>query len=221
MQRRVALAIALALTVITVFSIVAVGTRGSLFSRKSDGEAQAIAPSPIPIPPTTAPAVVPPQSAPEPVVITEYVYRDVSVPAPGGFQPSAQQVAAPQVPVAAAPTAPGTDNPEPTQPAAPPPSATPRAAPPTAAPPSPEPPAAPTQPPAPPASAPTGPSELEFTGTVASISGDVVTFSHGGSTTAVRVTKDLDELGVGTRAKVHAIKTQSGYVAKEIEVDEN
>ena len=49
----------------------------------------------------------------------------------------------------------------------------------------------------------------------------MVTFSHGGSSTVVKVTNDLNRLHAGSRVKVHAIWVASGYyVAKEIEFGE-
>jgi hypothetical protein len=49
----------------------------------------------------------------------------------------------------------------------------------------------------------------------------MVTFTHGGVSTVVKVTIDIDRLHVGSNVKVHAIWVPSGYyVAKEIEFDE-
>jgi hypothetical protein len=224
MQRRVALAIALALTIVTAFSIIVVGTRTGLFG--NDHSAAAVAEftaATVPAAPSATPS--PPQvaaQAPDPIVVTEYVYLDE--PAPAAARP--QNGAAPSAASASGQAADDsgeqedvdevpTRAPQPTQPAAHPTAPLSQPTPPPAQPTSPPP---PTQPPAPPA--PTGPSELEFTGAVTAINGEIVTWSHDDTTTAVRVTENLDRLQVGTRAKVHAIRTASGYVAKEIEFSE-
>lgn len=86
MQRRIALAISLALTVVTTFSVITVGAKAGVFGNGSTADAQphaieetspGIAPDP-----TQPPVAAPPAAAPEPIVITEYVYVDESVAAP-------------------------------------------------------------------------------------------------------------------------------------------
>jgi hypothetical protein len=217
-----ALAAALAFTTIVTFALVLTGTRGGLFSNRDDSNGDVTAAAAEPSPEEIAGALqylasagVPP--AQEPEYVTEYVYVDepsgpptvryVTAPsAPGGRVPLVAQPTAPPAPAAPAPepTEPAW---EPTQPAPPPL--------PTEAPPPPPPPA-PTSPPR-----QSGPlDEDEFSGTVTAINGNVVTFAHDGTTTDVKVTEDLDRLDVGTRAKVHALLLSSGWVAKEIEVDD-
>jgi hypothetical protein len=218
-----ALAAALAFTTIVTFALLLTGTRGGLFRSRGNAEDEAVAatePSPEEIAGALqylASAAVPP--AQEPEYTTEYVYVD----GPSG-PPTVRYVTA-----ASPPSAPTGGQPSPgappTAPAGPPPAATAEPTEPWPEPTQPAPPPPPTEVPPP---APTSPPEQrgpldedEFTGTVTAINGDVVTFAHDGTTTDVRVTDDLDRLDVGTRAKVHALLLSSGWVAKEIEVDDD
>jgi hypothetical protein len=216
-----ALAAALAFTTIVTFALVLTGTRGGLFRSRgdsTDGVTEAAAePSPEEIAGALqylASAGIPP--AQEPEYVTEYVYVDEPSGPPTVRYVTAPSAPAGRVPLVSQPTAP----PEPTAPA---PEPTAPAWEPTQA----APPPLPTEAP-PPAPAPTslprqrGPlDEDEFSGTVTAINGDVVTFAHDGTTTDVRVTEDLDRLDIGTRAKVHALLLSSGWVAKEIELDDD
>jgi hypothetical protein len=61
--------------------------------------------------------------------------------------------------------------------------------------------------------------EDEFEGTVTAIDGAMVTFAHDGGESVVQV-EDAEELEVGMRVKVHAIRIGDNWVAKEIEVDD-
>jgi|CXWL01.1.fsa_nt_gi hypothetical protein len=83
MHRRIALAISLALTVITAFSVVTVGAKAGIFSGGSTAGAE---PQVLEqLLPTAAPTepqpVVAPALPPDPIVITEYVYIDEPAPA--------------------------------------------------------------------------------------------------------------------------------------------
>ncbi|MBI5287367.1 MAG: hypothetical protein HY873_00135, partial [Chloroflexi bacterium] len=79
MQRRIALALSLAITIITTFSIVTVGARTGLFG---DGDSAAAieqiaetAPPPVDVPVEQPAQPAPAYAAPaDPVVVTEYVY---------------------------------------------------------------------------------------------------------------------------------------------------
>lgn len=62
------------------------------------------------------------------------------------------------------------------------------------------------------------PADIEFVGSVMAINGDMVTFSHGGTSTIVKVTSNLAALHNGTQAHVHAVLSGGIYVATEIEV---
>ena len=213
MQRRFALATALAFTIVVTIGVLALGSSAGWFGH--DGKA----------PPPSAvaagqPAQAAPQpqqpagqldAAPEPIVRTEYVYVDqpgggggapAGAQSPAGAQPAAF-AAPPQAPTAAS----AVPSPRPTSPAAPTATAPPA---PTATQP------APTQPP------PSGggqslPNEIEFTGVVTAINGKVVTFSHGGTSTDVTVNSGAGSLSVGESAHVHAILSGGVYVAVEIE----
>jgi outer membrane biosynthesis protein TonB len=212
MRRRAALAGALALTTIVTFVLVLAGMQGGIFSKKSGGDESTpavaaestddlagalqylAAISPVPQQPVTEYVYVDGPAAP-PVV--RYVTVP-STPASGQAPPAAQPT---QVQPAEQPTQPA---PSPTRTA---PSPTPVA--------EEEAPAAP--PPAPPQQA--GPTdETEFTGTVTAIDGNLVTFSHGGTSTVVQVGSGLSSLEIGTTAHVHALLLSSGWVAKEIEL---
>ncbi len=232
MPRRIALALALALTVVTTFSIVVVGARTGLFggddSAEADQQFAAVAPpTNTPIPPPPAEPTQQAWAPREPVYVTEYVYVDEPAPA---AQPRLQATSNTIPTTAPAPTGAAADESQaqPTAPAAEQPTQPPAVAPtlpaaqPTAPPavPTTPPTTVPTTPPAP-AAPPSGQGELEFTGTVSAMSGSMVTFTHGGSSTIVKITKNLDRLHVGSTVKVHAIWVQSGYyVAKEIEFEE-
>ncbi|MBI5284742.1 MAG: hypothetical protein HY874_06575 [Chloroflexi bacterium] len=210
MPRRIALALALAITTVVTFAVIAVGAQAGIFSADHAAKAEVIEDVPAD---TTAPEV-PAESAepqapalPEPVVITEYVYVDeTAVAVQAADVPSSATPKANPSARAAAPTAKASATAAAaTEPAAPSATAVPAA---TAT--------APAQ------QQPTAPAaqkqELEFKGTVTAIDGDQVTFAHGGTTTTVRVTKNLDALSIGTKATVHALLTSSGYVAKEIAI---
>lgn len=212
MSRRISLAFALAFTTVVTFAVVVLGANSGVFSDAPEEETAAgveVQPTPAP------PAVVAPGAAPTPAgemtprVIIEYQYVDVTVSAPAAVGPTRPAGAPPVTPTPAAPAATPVDDGEPSpSPAAP--------ASPTVAPPSPVPvtatPAA--------AATPAPKKELEFTGTVTSVSGDLVTFSYGGDkTVTVRVvTMSTSLLPAGTRAHVHALLLSDGYVAKEISV---
>ena len=215
MSRRISLAFALAFTTVVTFAVVVLGANSGVFSDAPKEDAAAgmeVHPTPAP------PAVVAPGAAPAPAgemtpqVIIEYQYVDVTVSAPAAVGPTRPAGAPPVTPTPATPAATQVDD------GAPSPSPSPVApAPPTVAPPSPTAPATATTA----ASATPAPKkELEFTGTVTSVSGDLVTFSYGGDkTVTVRVvTMSTSLLPTGTRAHVHALLLSDGYVAKEISV---
>lgn len=205
MQRRFALAAALAFTIVVTFAVVTLGTRARLFGADTKREAaQALADAqPSAAPPTAASA--PPA---QPQVVTEYVYVD----APGG----ARQVAAPAAQQAAA------QSPAPAAPAGVPTQAPPTPAPPTVrpgptqAPPPTTAPAPTTTPPPAPTSAPRQQSEIEFVGTVTAVQGNMVTFSYSGTSVVVQV--NSGSLQVGDQAHVHANLVNGVYVASEIEM---
>lgn len=219
MQRRFALAAALAFTIVVTAGVLALGSAASWFGGgKKPASAQPAVASAQPA--QSAPqAPAPAEAPPDPIYRTEYVYLDqpaangarASAPRPAVPAPqdqTAAQGAAPTV-VATAPAAPSaTPAPQPTSPPAP---TAPAPHPPTATPPPP-----PTQAPPPP-SGQGQPHELEFTGTVTAINGNVVTFSHGGTSTDVTVNQGLGSLSIGTRAHVHAILNGGHYVADEID----
>ena len=81
MQRRIALAVALAFTIVTSFSVITVGARSELFGDDASGEEPpaAVLLGASPVEPTAAPAQVAPY-APEPIVVTAYVYVDEPAP---------------------------------------------------------------------------------------------------------------------------------------------
>ena len=211
MPRRIALALALAITTVVTFAVIAVGAQAGIFSADHAAKAEGIADTPadaaVPEPPAES-AAAPAPALPEPIVITEYVYVDETAVAvrnadnPAGATPKANPSATAAAPTAAKASATAAAATEPAAPSA---TAVPEA---TATAPA-------QQPPAPP---PAGPKELEFTGTVTAINGDQVTFAHGGTTTTVRVTQNLGALSIGTNATVHALLLSSGYVAKEIQL---
>lgn len=220
MPRRVALAIALAFTTVVSFMIIALGVNAGMFFGGDDGDADAAvaeeaSPDDVAAALQYLAAISAPTQAPAPAaaeVVTEYVYlyEDVVVPAPSGDNTTAPR---PTATTKARPTAVATATEEPiieeeevvAAPTAPNPTATAPAAAPTSAPPPPP---------------PAGPSEMEFTGTVASINGSSVTWSYSGGTLTTQVGGDLEGLAVGTVAKVHALKVSTGYVAKEIEIED-
>ena len=221
MQRRIALAVSFVSTVIVVFAMVAMGRQAGLFG--GDAKAAQHGPTSQPGSPDDVAAALRylaaiNQPPPTPDTATQYVYVDVpgspqvtyltrtgqSAPTGGDARPTPTPVSRvaptpPPQPTAAAPTAgPPTLAPQPTAPPASP------------VPPSPAP--APTKP-------PSSGRELEFTGTVGSVDGNVVTFTHDGTTTAVTVSsRDLARLQPGVRAKVHAKSSEGSWVAKEIEI---
>jgi hypothetical protein len=209
MQRRWALAAALALTTIVTFALVLVGARGGLFGEGDTGPAAATTQEPSPEEialalQELASAGVPP-AAEEQRVITEYVY--VEEPPP---PPSVRYITQP-APTSAAPALAPTALPAPTEVLDAPTEV------PLSTPASPTAPAAPSATPRPAQSGPLD--EDEFTGTVTAINGDLVTFAHGGSETVVRVTSGMADLHVGTVAQVHALLLSSGWIAKEIEIE--
>jgi hypothetical protein len=212
MPRRISLAIALAFTTIVTFAVIAVGGQAGLFNAGSPSKVAATAEQV----PGTAPAVatVPLQDPPaapaaDAQMITEYVYVEDT---PVAGQPAAAAQAASRANSAAGspstPTAPAgaTQTAQPTSPA---PTRTAAPSPTTAAAPT----ATTAQPPAPTSSA--LPAEIEFVGTVTAINGSLVTFSHGGITTIVKVSNP-GALFVGASAHVHALLTSTGYVAAEV-----
>jgi len=211
MPRRIALALALAITTVVTFAVIAVGAQAGIFSADHAAKAEVIADTPadatVAEPPAESAAPEAPV-LPDPIIVTEYVYVDETAVAvrnadvPAGATPKANPSATAAVPTVAQASSTAAAATEPAAPSA---TAAPAA---TATAPA-------QQPPAPP---PAQQQELEFTGAVTAIEGDQVTFAHGGTTTTVRVTKNLGALGIGTTATVHAILVSSGYVAKEFEV---
>jgi len=211
MPRRIALALALAITTVVTFAVIAVGAQAGIFSAdhaaKAEGNADLSADATVPEVPAE-PAAPEAPILPDPIIVTEYVYVDETAvavrnaDAPAGATPKADPSATPALPAAAKATATAAAATEPAAPSA---TAVPAS---TATAPA-------QQPPAPP---PAQQQELEFTGAVTAIEGDQVTFAHGGTTTTVRVTKNLGSLSIGTTATVHAILVSSGYVAKEFEI---
>lgn len=205
MQRRVALAIAFTLTAVASFAMVVMGRdAGLLGGGGGDGEqavAQEAGADDVGAALRYLAAINPP--APEP--ITEYVYVDEPAGPPQVTYVTRGGSAPPPAAPAVAPAAQPQEEPaEATEPRASEPAPTVRPS--------------PTEPAAP---APTNETrgEEEFTGTVTAISGESVTFAHDGGSMTVRVRdRDLSRLHVGTHAKVHAIATEGGWVAKEIEV---
>ena len=208
MQRRIAIALSLAFTTIVTFGIIVVGTQGGFFgARKSSQRAAA-----------SAPAASVTQSAPppqDPLVVTSYMYVDqtavpvgVRVPRPASPNPASPEAGTPPQ------SKPADQN---TPPA---PQPSPRPAPTRAAEPTPPPPtAAPVTSTPKPATTPAAqPSEMEFIGSVSAISGDLVTFTHGGTATTIKVTSQLSSLQIGTTAHVHAVLSGGAYVATEIEL---
>lgn len=207
MPRRVALAIALAFTTVVSFMIIALGLSAGMFGGRSDSDADAaVAEEASPedvaaalqyLAAISAPTEAPAPAAPE--VVTEYVYlyEDVVVPAPGNN--TAAPATAPPTAAPAASEEPMTEEESLAEPTLAIPTAT-SPGEPTAAPP------------------PPGPREMEFTATVASIDGNAVTWNYSGGTITTLVDDDLDDLAVGTVAKVHALKLSTGYVAKEVEI---
>jgi len=203
MQRRLALAVALAFTTLVTFGVMVFGAQNGIFSDKKAAAQDAVAEPPPDTPEAASAAAAPPAPAPaqlEPLVQTRYVYVDD--PAPAGPPPAS---------VASTPAASPTATPTRSASATALPAATATAIPPTAAPSS-----------TPPATATAAPqsvqaSEIEFVGTVTAISGNMVTFSHGGTQTDVQV-KDPSSLSIGAQTHVHAILKSGVYVATEIEV---
>lgn len=218
MQRRMALSIALSLTIVVVFALLVVGSTSGLFGRGSAETepvaAEASADEVGAALQYLAAIAPPPAAAAEPV--TEYVYIDEPADPPvvtyvtGSAQPGqTAPTSAQPVPVATkVPTEPAdeaTMAPAPTQ-AAPTAVTSPVAAPTT------------PPPPTPTRAASSGPmGEDEFTGTATAVSGETVTFAHGGETTVVRVPSSVGHVTVGETVKVHAILLSSGWLAKEIE----
>lgn len=218
MQRRIALAVAFTLTVVASFAMVVVGRQAGLFGGGSgSGEEAAVAADAGADDLGAALRYLAAINAPAPEPVTEYVYVDEPAGPPqityvtrgggSGAAPSPPQAAVPAPPQAAPELAEEdeTVEREPEQPSQPEPT--------------------PNEEPTAPAPPPSQPQpndergEEEFTGTVTAMSGDIVTFSHDGESVSVRVTeRDLGRLRVGATAKVHAIRTSSSWVAKEIEV---
>jgi hypothetical protein len=205
MQRRLALAVALAFTTLVTFGVVVFGAQHGVFSDKKASAQDAVVEAPADTPAPEPTVAEPPAQAPaplEPVVLTRYVYVDDPAPAATAAPPPAAVASTP----AASPTATPTRAASPTAL----PSATPTEVPPTAAPSS-TPAATAT-----PAPASVQATEIEFVGTVTAISGNIVTFSHGGQQTDVRV-QDPSSLSTGARVHVHAVLKGGVYVAAEIE----
>jgi hypothetical protein len=209
MRRRAALALALALTTITTFGLIALGGRGGLFGTSgSDDEAAAASQEDVAAALQYLAAQEPTAAEPAaPQVVTEYVYVDAPADPPqvtyvtrSGAAPGAQTQPTAPLPLAPQATA------SPVEPDVP------LTESPTEIPP-PAPPAEPTAPPAEPRSV-TG--EDEFEGTVVAIDGEMVTFARGGGEVQVRV-GDAGSLDVGMTVKVHAIRIGDTWVAKEIE----
>jgi serine/threonine-protein kinase len=109
MPRRLALAVALALTSVATFGIIAVAAQTGMFGDHHPKTAQAVAqPSAAPNVPPAAPMDVPPTATP--VVVTDYVYVDDPTHAPE-VQPSAAAPSATSVPASATPEASATARP--------------------------------------------------------------------------------------------------------------
>jgi hypothetical protein len=234
MQRRIALALALAFTTVVVFSMVAVGANAGFFSdakKKASTQNARAYEQPAAADPSASGA----QPAAAPQVVTDYVYLDEtpvpdvtyvlrkSQPAAADVQSqqkhdekqqptvAASQQSAASTPALPQPTAPAAT---PTQPAAeavaptqPPASATPTSAPPTSTP-------APTQ--APTAPPPSGSCPTEFVSTVTAIQpasqGNWVTWANG----AVTLVTGRSTPHVGVQYQVHTQITSAGCTATEI-----
>jgi hypothetical protein len=207
MPRRIALAVALAFTTTVTFVIVAVGWEAGVFgggggsggtasAEEIAGALQYLAAMASPSP--TAGAATAKSAGPR--VVTEYVYVYEDVPGASAPVPSGTDAGSAAQPTDEPPTPPATERP----------SATPVEA--TPLPPTPPPTAEPSR---------SLPTELEFTGTVTAIEGDLVTWNYGGGALTTRVSQQIEDLRVGAAAKVHAMLVSSGeYVAKEIELVE-
>jgi hypothetical protein len=214
MPRRIALALSLAFTVVVSVAVAGIGARSGLFGSTQHPQPANAAVVTAPAPPQASAAAAPraPQ-APDPVVVTQYVYVDDTPVAVTVAPQQAQGVSSPAEPpgaasataratttAAAAPTTPAATATQPPLPSA-------------------TPPAAATVTPAPAQQQPTPtalPYELEFQGTVSAINGSQVTFSYGSGKTVVVTVNNSGNLSVGERAEVHAKLTSSGYVATEI-----
>jgi hypothetical protein len=219
MQRRIALALAFACTVVVVFALFAMGRQAGFFgggttAASQQGKADSAGPDDVGGALRYLAAVN--QPAPTPGTVTEYVYVDV----PGSPQLTYVTRSGPSAPATNGepqrlPTVP--PGPAPTQ--APPPTAVaPTSVPPTPAP-RPTSPAPSPVPTSPPPAAPPSSGTTEFTGTVASVDGNVVVFTHNGTSTPVTVSsRDLTRLQPGVLAHVHARASGGVWVAEEIEV---
>jgi hypothetical protein len=235
MTRRLALAISSALTIIVTFGVVSIGAQTGLFGgdhKATTKQAAAAGAGDQASAANAAPHADPSGAPQDPLVVTDYVYIDqtpmpIYVVAPRSAQasgsapsaaptsaakpsnvapePNGTPAAAKTAAAATSPTAPAASATA-TSPAAP----TATAAQPTQAPAQPTATAIPTQP-------PSQPAEIEFVGTVTAINGSIVTFSHRGTPTQVKVTSGLSQLGIGTIAQVHARLQDGVYVATEIE----
>ncbi|HYM15585.1 MAG TPA: hypothetical protein VEZ14_08495 [Dehalococcoidia bacterium] len=96
MTRRIALAVALTLTTITTFGIVALAAQTGMFGAPPSKTTSVLARHAVPPPPSATSA--PPAPTPTPIVITDYIYIDD----PTAVPPTAAPAHA--VPVMAAPT---------------------------------------------------------------------------------------------------------------------
>ncbi|TAK55337.1 MAG: hypothetical protein EPO22_14625 [Dehalococcoidia bacterium] len=208
MPRRISLAVALAFTTVVTFAVIAIGAQSGVFSdhKTSDAaaeEAPAAAAAEAAAP--AAPADAPASAAPQVIVQTDYV--DVQDPPLPAAAATAKPAAAGTADAGASPTASSAATRTPvatrtaaatatTQPAA------------TAT-------AAPSKPTA--TAGASLPAEIEFVGSVTAISGNQVTFNHGGALTTVQVSNP-GALAVGVTAHVHALLKAGGYVATEVQV---
>ena len=241
MQRRIALSFSLAITTIVMFAMVTVGAQAGFFSEHKAAKAAQVAASAQPAAALPASGDEAAASAEEdPLVVTDYVYIDEAGAPVIVRQPRAASrpgTSAPAALTAASKARPQSQPAAASQPAEQPPAAAPPAAaiPTQAAPEStatqpsastatklpaatstPKPaataPSAPAQPTAPPASS--QPTEIEFIGTVTAVNGNMVTFLHGGVSTAVRVTQ---QFAIGAQVHVHAFLSGGVYVAVQVE----
>ncbi len=204
MPRRISLAIALAFTTVVTFAVIAIGAQAGVFSEhKTSNAAAEEAPAVAPADPAAAvaPADAPASAAPQVIVETDYV--DVQDPPPTSA--STAKPATTETARATSTAAAGTTRtPVATQTAGAT-ATTPPVSTATAVP------ANPT------ATSAAAPAEIEFVGSVTAISGNQVTFNHGGILTTVQVSNP-GALAVGVTAHVHALLKPGGYVATEVQV---
>ena len=203
MPRRISLAVALALTTVVTFAVIAIGAQAGVFSEhKTSNAAAEEALAGAPTDPAAAVATdAPASTAPQVVVETDYV--DVQDPPPASAS-IAKPATTEATRVTSTAAASATRTPDATSTAR----------------------ATATTPPAstatalaanPTATTAAAPAEIEFVGSVTAINGNQVTFNHGGILTTVEVSNP-GALAIGVTAHVHALLEPSGYVATEVQV---